>query len=172
MAIQAGGHEIWEAIKLKAGVDEATFVSMQTYPDDMTYNLVASASQILSVPAEDLLRQFGKHWILFTAEEGYGDLLQTSGRNFREFVGNLDNMHSRVASTMSDLQPPSFECLDLNDNQVEIRYFSDRAGLAPMVEGLLEGLGEMFESPVNVEFRDTKTDTGYDTFIVEYASKP
>lgn len=168
MAIQAGGHEIWEAIKLKAGVDEATFISMQTYPDEVTYQLVDSASQILGVPAEDLLRQFGKHWILFTAEEGYGDLLKTSGANMREFIGNLDTMHSRIASTMTDLKPPSFECIDFSDKKIHVHYYSDRVGLAPMVVGLLEGLGEMFSVNIKVTHQDTKAEKDFDIFEVEY----
>ena len=139
MAIQVGGHEIWEAIKLKAGVDAATFISMQTYPDEITYKLVDSASQILDVPADDLLRQFGKHWILFTAKEGYGDLLKTSGANMREFIRNLDTMHSRIASTMPELNPPSFECIDINDKILQVHYYSDREGFAPMVVGFAGG---------------------------------
>ncbi|MDX2366885.1 MAG: heme NO-binding domain-containing protein [Colwellia sp.] len=168
MAIQAGGYEIWEAIKLKAGVDVATFISMQTYPDEVTYKLVDSASQILGVPANELLRQFGKHWILFTAKEGYGDLLKTSGTNIREFLGNLDTMHSRIASTMTDLKPPSFECIDINDKKLQVLYYSDRQGLAPMVVGLLEGLGEMFNVDVKVTHQNTNVEKGYDTFELEY----
>lgn len=168
MAIEVAGNEIWEAIKRKAGIDEATFLSMQAYPDKMTYDLVGAASQILDIPAEDILRQFGKHWILFTAKEGYGALLNASGSNLRDFIENLDSMHSRIATTMPELNPPSFECYETTPDQLSVRYFSDRDGLAPMVLGLLEGLGEMFDTPVSVEHQDTKSDKGYDTFNITY----
>ncbi len=168
MAIQVAGQEIWEAIKLKAGVEETTFLSMQAYPDKITYDLVEAASEILEVPADDLLRQFGKHWILFTAQEGYGSLLEASGSDLREFIENLDTMHSRIATTMPELNPPSFECEENAPDLLTIRYFSDREGLAPMVVGLLEGLGEMFNTPIFVEHEDTKREKGYDTFNVKY----
>ena len=170
MAIQQGGQEIWEAIKLKAGVDESTFLSMQAYPDEITYSLVSSASEILSTPADELLRAFGRHWVLFTANEGYGDLLKTTGKNLSEFIENLDIMHSRVASTMSDLKPPSFECIHHSADKIEVRYFSEREGLAPMVVGLLEGLAEMFETPVKVSHRQSANNDDFETFDVEYLS--
>ena len=166
LAIEAGGHEIWAAIKLRAGVEDPTFISMQTYPDEITYRLVDSASQVLDVSTEDLLHQFGRHWILFTAKEGYRDLLEASGSTFREFIENLDAMHSRVASAMPDLAPPSFECIEVDDSHLEIRYFSDRPGLAPMVMGLLDGLGEKFGIDIEVTHEDTELDAGYEKFIV------
>ena len=168
MAIQSGGHEIWEAIKLKAGVDESTFLSMQTYPDEITYSLVNSASELLSTPADELLRAFGRHWILFTAKEGYGDILKITGQNLTEFIENLDTMHSRVASTMPELNPPSFECHYHSPDKIEVRYFSERQGLAPMVVGLLEGVGEMFETPVKVTHKKTQSSDDFEVFDVEY----
>lgn len=83
MAIKVGGEDVWKAIKLKAGVEHPAFISMKVYPDEMTYKLVNSASEIFEIPADDLLREFGKHWILFTAKEGYGDLLKVSGGNLQ-----------------------------------------------------------------------------------------
>lgn len=168
MAIKVGGTDVWSAIKLKAGVDNPTFISMQVYPDELTYKLVDSASEIFGIPADELLRQFGKHWILFTAKEGYGDLLKISGNNLQEFIENLDNMHSRIASAMPELNPPSFECSQIQETTLQIRYFSDREGFAPMVIGLLEGLGEMFAVDIKVAHVQTKAAKGFDTFEIEY----
>ena len=150
MVLEEGGIELWQAIKEKAGVDEITFLSMQPYPDSITYELVASASEVLGVMPEDLLRQFGRHWIMFTAQEGYGSLLQSSGRDVREFLHNLDAMHARIASTMTELNPPSFKCIEINSANLHVYYSSERSGLEPMVVGLLEGLGELYETPLKV----------------------
>ena len=74
------GADKWEQIKAKAGVEEEMFLSQEGYPDSMTYGLVRAASEVLGLPAEKILHAFGRHWILKTAREGYGDLLAASGR--------------------------------------------------------------------------------------------
>ena len=44
------GEEAWETIKRKAGVTIDAFVGMVSYPDDVTYELVAVTGPGLSVP--------------------------------------------------------------------------------------------------------------------------
>ncbi len=48
---------------------------MKPYPDDLTYKLVGAACEVLNASAEDVLKAFGEYWILFTAEKGYGEML-------------------------------------------------------------------------------------------------
>ena len=75
------GEEAWETIKRKAGVEIDAFVSMDSYPDDVTYKLVAAASEVLAMPSDDILKAFGEYWVLYTAREGYGELLKMSGKS-------------------------------------------------------------------------------------------
>lgn len=151
LVIATAGKETWNRVKQQAGVTEATFISMHPYPDEMTYSLVGAASEILEVDAAELLRGFGKHWILFTANEGYGSLLDMAGDTLRDFLMNLDALHARLGMSMPDLQPPSFRVRDGEDGQLTLLYYSERDGLAPMVVGLLEGLGERFSVDLKIE---------------------
>ena len=98
-----------------------------------------------------MLHAFGRHWVLKTALDGYGELMRSGGRNLPEFLQNLPNFHTRVSLIFSHLQPPRFKCLDVTHHCLRLAYFSHRAGLAPFVEGLLYGLGEMFETSVVVK---------------------
>lgn len=163
------GEETWTAIKRKAGVDIDTFVSMEGYPDEVTYNLVSAASEILKVPADQLLEAFGEYWTLYTAQEGYGDLLRMGGRSFKEFMLNLHNLHTHVALTFPHLRPPSFWCTDVTDRSLCLHYQSMRPGLAPMVVGLLKGLGKMFETEVHVtQTRSRAGGADHDEFAVRF----
>lgn len=166
MAIQAGGPECWEAIRKKAGFSDPTFLSMQAYPDEITYSLVAAASEELDTPVEDLLKAFGRHWILFTAQEGYGALLDMTGATLSSFLANLNEMHARVASSMPELTPPGFEVQELDGGVIEVHYFSERAGLAPMVVGLLEGLVERFNTDAFVVQTQSCSDAEHDVFEI------
>ncbi len=160
------GEASWEQIKAKAQVKEPSFVSMQSYSDDVTYNLVGAATEVLNLTAEQVLETFGEYWVLFTAKEGYGSMLDAAGNNLVDFLQNLDAMHVRVGNVMPELKPPSFECSDITSNSLQLHYFSDRAGLAAMVVGLVKGLGKRFNTPCEVQILASKS-AGEDHDIFE-----
>lgn len=163
------GDEVWSAIKRTAGVDIDLFVSMEGYPDDVTYRLVAAASETLQVPAETLLEAFGEYWTLYTAQVGYGDLFRMGGTTFKEFMLNLHNLHTHVALTFPHLQPPSFWCTEITADSLCLHYQSTRPGLAPMVVGLVKGLGTMFETAVSVtQTRSSADGADHDEFSVRF----
>jgi hypothetical protein len=164
------GSETWEAIRLAADIDEDLFLSMSQYPDDVTYRLVGAASQVLKIPAEEVLHAFGRYWVTYTAREGYGELLRVSGHNIWEFLANLDNMHARVALSFPRLRPPSFRCTDVHERGLKLHYRSERIGLTHLVVGLLQGLGEMFGTAVRVEvLPPDPAEPEEDIFAIQYA---
>jgi hypothetical protein len=163
------GESVWERIKQRAGVDVDVFMSNEAYPDELTYRLVAAASEELGLPAERVLEAFGEHWVLHTAREAYGGLLTAAGRTLPEFLQNLPNFHSRVAMIFPRLQPPRFECTDVRPGSLTLHYFTHRPGLAPFVVGLMGGLGKMYATPVTVallQSRDGGAD--HDVFDVRW----
>lgn len=170
---QRYGNDRWEAIRSRAGVDAAPFVSMQAYPDAVTYRLVAAASEELGVSADTLLEAFGQHWTLYTGRQGYGETLALGGRSFVEFLQNLDALHANVALSMPQLRPPSFWCTNVTDRSLRLHYRSEREGLAPMVIGLIKGLGEMFRTDVTVRHaRPRGGSSDHDEFEIEFAARP
>jgi hypothetical protein len=167
------GEAVWEQIKSEAGVDVDVFMSNESYSDDITYLLVAAASKVLKMPVEQILIGFGEHWILHTAQEGYGGLLQASGKNLPDFLRNLPNFHSRVAMIFPKLQPPRFECANITAGSLKLHYYSHREGLAPFVVGLMQGLGKMFKTPVTVRLVEAKTQgADHDVFDVTWTTAP
>ena len=168
MIIQNYGHATWQEIKNEAGCEDDFFMSMYAYEDEITYNLVGAASKILDTPAHDILVAFGEYWINFTADEGYGELLQLAGNTFPEFLSNLDNLHQRVGSTYKHLNPPSFLCKEINEHTLLLEYHSSREGLSSLVLGLIKGLGKKFNVSVEVKQIKNREEVGYDEFFVNY----
>ncbi len=176
----------WLKIKQKAEFDEP-FVSMESYPDDVTHRLVKAASEILDLSPAEIMKAFGEYWVLFTAQEGYGDLMNMHGDNLPEFLENLDELHARVGVMFPKLQPPSFECEDLEGEDLEgedlegedtgkaameLHYYSSREGLAPMVLGLVKGLGQRFDTEVEVCHHQKREEgADHDTFTLKYQEK-
>ena len=165
------GAGAWERIKQRAGVDVDVFISMDGYPDEVTYKLVGAASEELGTPAAQLLEAFGEYWTLYTAREGYGELLRMGGDSFRAFLENLHDLHTHIALSFPHLQPPSFWLTDLTDDSARLHYQSQRTGLAPMVVGLVKGLGRMFDTPVVVEHVRRREDgADHDEFVIRYGA--
>jgi len=136
----------------------------------MTFQLVGAASEVLKIPAETVLEAFGEHWVLHTAQQGYGGLMQANGSSFSEFLANLPGFHSKVQMLFPKLQPPGFECTDVTENSLRLHYRTHRAGLEHFVIGLMQGLGKLFNTPVTVNLVESKEQgADHDVFDVKWS---
>jgi hypothetical protein len=169
MVLGAHGESVWREIKTRAGVSQDVFISNEGYPDEVTYSLVAAASAVLQQPAATILFAFGRHWVLNTARKGYGHLMKAGGRNLGEFLGNLPAFHDRVALLYPKLVPPRFEVTHRTERSLHLHYITHRGGLMPFVEGLIDGLGEMFSTPARSTLIASKErGDEHDIFLVEW----
>jgi hypothetical protein len=153
---QRFGDATWHRIREGAGLADEPFLSMEQYPDETTYALVGAATRELGASSEDILQEFGRFWMTYTAELGYGELLRSSGKTLPEFLRNLDALHTRVHMSMNHLRPPSFSVTDETSSSLVLHYYSSRAGLAPLVLGILEALQDRFQ--VKLEMRHERVD--------------
>jgi Heme NO binding. len=158
------GEDKWDEIVEDSDIGVDGFISMDNYDDDITYSLVASISKILGLSPEQVLQTFGKFWTTYTASKGYESILLMTGDNIEEFLFNIDELHSRITVTYPEMTPPKFTTHKITDNHFELEYRSDRSGLAPMVIGLLEGIGERFNKEVSVSQISTIESDGVDKF--------
>ena len=168
LVIKNYGEERWNEIKQKVGFQDNFFVGMKSYPDDLTYDLVGTISQETGLSAEEVLQAFGEYWILFTAEEGYREIMKVYGSTLREFLLNLNRLHDQVGLIMPDLRPPKFTVSELTENHISLTYESKREGLAPMVVGLLRGLGRKFDQDITIEQTEFRSTTGKDVFSIKW----
>lgn len=160
------GDMAWKNIAERANVSFEDFVFMEYYPDHITYELVGAASEELKLAPDVILSEFGKHWILYTAKEGYGPLMDLFGSDFPTCLKNLNSLHDRMGMTMPNLKPPRFEFEEVSLGCYILTYFSKRPGLSPMVLGLLQGLAIKFGVDAEIEFFE-KPETGEKCFRVK-----
>lgn len=169
LVVERFGSDAWDRIRIRAGIDEEDFISMESYDDSVTYGLVAAATEELGLEASTILEAFGGYWVEYTAVEGYGELLNSVGDTLPEFLANLDQMHARVKMAFPDLKPPRFRVSDESEEGLMLHYFSHRPGLAPLVVGLVKGLADRFDRPVEVvSMRVGEGEDEHDAFRISY----
>ncbi|MDX1931638.1 MAG: heme NO-binding domain-containing protein [Capsulimonadales bacterium] len=171
MVTETFGEATWERIRTEADVEIETFISLEAYPDELTYRLVAAASRVLDTPPNDLLERFGEYWVLYTGKAGYGYLMDPSTSTMAEFLMHLNQMHRRIGMAFPHLQPPRFDCTHITEDSLRLEYRSDRPGLAPMVRGLIRGLSVLFSQPAEIEHIVVREDgNDHDAFLIRYRS--
>jgi hypothetical protein len=151
MLCQHYGQDAWRQVAENANVSVDHFLVSESYPDKMTYDLVGAATTVLNVPASEILEAFGEYWVLETAVEGYGALMDAGGESLEQFLNNLPSFHDRITLIFPNLSPPSFRCERVSDSSMRIHHFTHRPGLAPFVRGLLQGLGKRYRTEVIVD---------------------
>lgn len=150
MIQQRFGEEKWQEILSESGVPEDSFLTMRSYEDSLTYQLVGAASKVLEAPPEVCLEMFGEYWVIETAGKHYGTLMSASGQTMVEFIRNMNTLHDRITGTFINYIPPEFMVEDLPNNQYLIHYVSTREGLQPFVVGLLKGLAKRFNATLTI----------------------
>jgi len=167
--LTAAGEQVWSDICADAGLIDDNFVAMDAYDDTITYDLVASASKLLETSVDEVLAGFGRYWILYTGAQGWGPVLDMQGSSVAEVLGNLNAMHTRLASTMPSLVMPEFIVTRSDSEAIVLEYHSEREGLSSMVVGIVEGLAERCGERWDVSQVGYRADVGFDTFMLTAA---
>jgi hypothetical protein len=167
LVLEEFGSETWDRIREEANVADEAFVSMERYPDEVTYSLVGASSKVLGISPAEVLETFGEYWVKF-ADESYGEFLTSAGDSFPEFLQNLDEMHARIQLVFPELIPPSFRVASQEGNRVQLHYHSEREGLAPLAVGMLTGVSKRFGVDLSVQHARDSGDR-FDVFDITYA---
>lgn len=160
------GAEAWRAICARAGLADIEFERMTNYDDDLTYKLVDAVCEHTGLSVGDVLKVFGNYWVEYAGGSGFRNLMRLSGPTFIEQLRGLDNLHDRIILSMPHLKPPSFELEQMDGRLYRLHYYSERDGLAPMVEGLLFGIAKDTGEDIEVEQLEAK-DEGADHDIFQ-----
>lgn len=169
LVVRKFGEAAWVAVQRTAGCADEPFVSMESYPDEVTVKLVHVAAQQLNIPVTELLMEFGRHWMLYTAEIGYGGLLPAAGQGIAQFLTNLNTLHTRLQLCLPYIEPPHITVANVEANSLVVHYRSRRLGFTPVAHGILEALGQRFGLSVEVAAQGQQVSEGeYTIFFLTW----
>lgn len=157
------GVDAWDAIRVEAGLGDTAFEVRNHYDDELTFKLVGAASEYFMQSADVLLKLFGRHWILYTGREGWLDYFDMDCPGTIGFLEQLNSLHDKIRQDLPGSEPPRIVLIPTSEGY-QLEYHSHREGLAPIMEGILEGLAEHYKEPWVVEQTHNKTDHGVNLF--------
>jgi hypothetical protein len=167
MIVKQQGEAVWQQVLEKSGLDNPIFIGTDSYPDQMTYQLVGTVCEVLQRPPAEVLESFGYFWATHTAVEEYPELMETGGGTMEDFLKNLPNFHTQITLMLPRLEPPDFRCEEIAPGCLHMHYFSHREGLALFALGILKGLATVFTAPVEVTQWASKGQNGADHDIFQ-----
>ncbi|CAH0560349.1 unnamed protein product, partial [Brassicogethes aeneus] len=175
LVLKSFGPETWENIKKQADVQmEGQFLVRQIYEDEITYNVIMAAVDILKIPANDILELFGKTFFEFCQDSGYDKILQVLGATPRDFLQNLDALHDHLGTLYPGMRAPSFRCTERpEDGALVLHYYSDRPGLEHIVIGIVKTVAsKLHNTEVEVQIIRTKADCDHVQFLITETNGP
>ncbi|PSN51153.1 Guanylate cyclase soluble subunit beta-1 [Blattella germanica] len=175
LVVKTFGDETWERIKKDAEVQmEGQFLVRQIYEDEITYNLIHAAVDVLQLPANAILELFGKMFFEFCQDSGYDKILQVLGATPRDFLQNLDALHDHLGTLYPGMRAPSFRCTERpEDGALVLHYYSDRPGLEHIVIGIVKTVAsKLHGTEVEVEILKTKEECDHVQFLITELSGP
>jgi hypothetical protein len=158
LVVENFGEEKWHLIKAKSGIDIDFFISSEAYDDAITFKLAQAVSSEMNLPIDAVFVAFGEWWILKTAKEKYGSLLASGGNSFKEFIVHLPDFHTRVMLMYPNLTPPEFQVTEIQENELNLHYFSKREGLSEFVRGLMQGLAKFYNVEIEIQLVQSRND--------------
>ncbi|MEM9202261.1 MAG: heme NO-binding domain-containing protein [Actinomycetota bacterium] len=130
------------------------FVGPGNYPAEDLLALVGTASTMTGVAVPDLIRQYGRFAFAFLADsvptlmerfDGAGDFL----------LGLESVIHTEVRKLDPNASPARFTTIQVSDDELDM-YYESPFGLFTLVEGLLDGVGDWYSTPLTCEMIESE----------------
>ncbi|CAD5209304.1 unnamed protein product [Bursaphelenchus okinawaensis] len=166
--IKTYGEEFWKKAMLQAGFESGKEnIVNHYYPDSDTYAIVDAVSALAKITREDVWEMYGIQLIAYTMELGWDELMRYLSPDLKTFLNNLDSLHYFIDHVVykANLRGPSFRCEENDDDTITLHYFTGRAGLYPIVKGVIR---EVARRIFNIEV--TMTVSGRTQRSVQVAS--
>jgi len=170
MVVQQHGQAAWDAIAAKVGeVANTEWVSDGEYEDGTTVAMVVAASELLGTEVGAVLEAFGIFFVSFIRESTFVKLVSVLGNNLKDFLYNLDYLHTHLQTVFPAASFPHFSCRDVASRSLLVEqgmasecehlptdlfltYQSVRGTLlVPFVKGLIMAIAsDFFSTPVSI----------------------
>merc|ERR1719283_548215 len=131
-----------------------------------------TAMKLLGMGDEEFYEGMGVFFVALAQNLGYGMLLSSLGRCFRDFFVNLDNLHDYLKFTFPRMKAPSFFIAEEAETGMTMEYRSKRRGFQFYVQGQIKELSKNFATEIKkLDIELKKQEVIFDTVVTYYELK-
>ncbi|OXA43799.1 Soluble guanylate cyclase 88E [Folsomia candida] len=117
----------WESVRRHAGVDTVAFSTHHVYSETLLQRLSKSACLILAVNEQEFFEGLGVYFVQYVSQ-WYDKVLSVLGRQLRDFLNGLDNLHEYLKFSYPKMRAPSFYCDQETATGLKLHYRTKRRG--------------------------------------------
>ena len=142
------GEDTWEALLEATEVDGA-YTSLGNYPDEEMMRLVGAASSALKMPADDVVRWFGRNALPLLAKKH--PQFFTPHKSTRPFLLTLNHViHSEVRKLYPGADVPEFS-YDTSSSDVLLMHYRSPRKLCALAEGFIEATAAHYDEELSLD---------------------
>merc|ERR1719225_33141 len=131
-----------------------------------------TAMKLLEMKDEEFYEGMGVYFVALATDLGYGLMLQSVGRRFRDFFVNLDNLHDYLKFTFQRMKAPSFFIAAETGDGMTMEYRSKRRGFQYYVQGQIKEISKNFALEIKkLEIVLKKQEVVFDTVVNTFEMK-
>ena len=142
------GDDAWEALLEAADVDGA-YTSLGNYPDQQLMQLVGAASSALGMPADDVVRWFGRNALPLLAQK-HPHFFQAHASTRPFLLALNDVIHSEVRKLYPGADVPVFT-YDTSSPDVLLLHYSSPRRMCALAEGFIEATAAHYEEELSLD---------------------
>ncbi len=128
--------------------NNGAYTSVGKYNISELRTLVYNLHKETDIPLSDLFKDFGAYFFTFLARN-YSHFLERADTLFDFFNSIHNHIHVEVKKLYPDAELPAFETLSINDQEMVMKYTSEKK-LGDFAKGLLAKSAEYFNENVTI----------------------
>lgn len=168
------GEEAWDNVRRLANIDTPTFSIHNVYPEQLLGKISKKAFTTLGCQPDEFFEGMGYFFVEFTGKFGYGDVLALLGRELRDFLNGLDNLHEYLKFSYPRLRAPSYFVDNETESGLMLHYRSKRRGFTSYTVGQLKAVAETYykiDLAIEVKDSEIKFDTVHVSFQLTFDNR-
>ncbi|VDP65326.1 unnamed protein product [Echinostoma caproni] len=135
---------VWRQVIVEAQCETFDFEVRRDYDEDLLGRLFKATSKVTNLSDYKIKYGMGKSFKDFFGFKEYQAVLRVLGRELRDFLNGLDNLHEFIRATYPQIRPPSFFCVNESRSGITLKYQSKRDGMVPFFVGWMENVSQMY----------------------------
>ncbi|CAH8460578.1 unnamed protein product [Schistosoma mattheei] len=138
------GPSTWEAAVQIVNGQQLEIQTNRNYSTRLLTRIISTLCEFIGLPEEDIYYEFGIKSVDYLSNNGFQSLLQVLGKNYIDFLHNINEMHEYLHYSYPKIKPPNIKVTSINHNVITLVYSSVREEFAHYLRSQLIYIAKLY----------------------------